>query len=277
MGAALVSIALLAASAQAGTAGTVKPKPKKPAATAPKTTPPATPPATPPKAPPRPSLGALAKARYAAAAAKYAAGDYAGAAAGFRQAYGLVKDPAFLFDVAQAYRLASDCGSALPFYRAFLSSTKPNATHRTEAAGGVRACSASATAAIPMTTAPVETTTRVVHAHHGSSATRITGLTTAGAGVLAAAAAAYFGWRAHDASTDIQGTLSRNGGVWTDSLQAREDQAQHDDAKAIGLSVGGAAAMLAGSLLFYLGRDRGSEVVVEPHGDGAVVGWTSRF
>jgi tetratricopeptide (TPR) repeat protein len=50
----------------------------------------------------------------------YDFGEYAQAIALFRKAYELTREPALLFNVAQAHRLAGDCHEALEAYRHFL-------------------------------------------------------------------------------------------------------------------------------------------------------------
>ena len=55
--------------------------------------------------------------------------DYAAAAVKFEAAYKLDPDPAYLFNIAQAYRLAKDCTHALAYYKQFISGVPkaPNA------------------------------------------------------------------------------------------------------------------------------------------------------
>ncbi len=51
---------------------------------------------------------------------KFKSGDYAGAVEKFKLAYQLDADPGYLFNIAQAYRLARDCASSANYYRQFL-------------------------------------------------------------------------------------------------------------------------------------------------------------
>ena len=55
--------------------------------------------------------------------------DYAGAVAKFKEAFELNADPSFLFNIAQAYRLAGDCPNAADYYGRFLTEVPdpPNA------------------------------------------------------------------------------------------------------------------------------------------------------
>ena len=61
-----------------------------------------------------------AKALYAEGEKLYSAGRYLDAAEKFRTAYEVDPDPAYLFNVAQAYRFGDDCTKAADFYHRFL-------------------------------------------------------------------------------------------------------------------------------------------------------------
>jgi tetratricopeptide (TPR) repeat protein len=50
----------------------------------------------------------------------YDLAEYDKAVKAFKEAYRLSKDPAYLFNVAQSYRLAKNCGEAMTFYQSFL-------------------------------------------------------------------------------------------------------------------------------------------------------------
>ena len=72
---------------------------------------------------------ATAKARYSAGESAYNLGQFDKAIELFKQAYEQWPEPAFLFNVAQAYRQTGDCKQALFFYKRFLS-LKENDTKR---------------------------------------------------------------------------------------------------------------------------------------------------
>ena len=57
----------------------------------------------------------------------YQRGDYVGAAAKFEAAYGLDPDPAYAFNIAQAYRFAKKCARAAYHYRDYLQRAGPRA------------------------------------------------------------------------------------------------------------------------------------------------------
>lgn len=72
---------------------------------------------------------AAATAAYNEGQKRYAAGDYRAAAEKFIAAYTADPDPAYLFNIAQAYRFAHECGEAARYYRQFLAAVEnpPNA------------------------------------------------------------------------------------------------------------------------------------------------------
>src|SRR5262245_481153 len=63
--------------------------------------------------------------------------DYDGAARSFRAAYALVKDPVYLFNIAQAFRMARHCRQAQGFYRDFLAAS-PESRSRAAVEGWIR-------------------------------------------------------------------------------------------------------------------------------------------
>ena len=59
----------------------------------------------------------------------YDLAEYDKAVVSFKQAYRMSNDPAYLFNVAQSYRLAKNCGEAMTFYQSFLRNS-PDAPNR---------------------------------------------------------------------------------------------------------------------------------------------------
>src|SRR5258706_9567428 len=55
---------------------------------------------------------------------QYTLGDFEGAAKSFLSAYQIEPDPAFLFNIAQAYRQAKACAKAASYYRQFMAAFK---------------------------------------------------------------------------------------------------------------------------------------------------------
>jgi tetratricopeptide (TPR) repeat protein len=79
---------------------------------------------------------------YATGQRLYAAHDYLGAAKHFEAAYKLDPDPAYLFNIAQAYRLGDDCAHAAEWYQRFLDRAQdpPNAAEVRTQLEQQRAC-----------------------------------------------------------------------------------------------------------------------------------------
>ncbi|HUS66810.1 MAG TPA: hypothetical protein VMZ28_19870 [Kofleriaceae bacterium] len=69
------------------------------------------------------------RAHYDRGMARYAVGDFEGAIGSFKQAYELSRAPGFLFNLAQASRLARKHADALHFYRTYLR-LRPNAANK---------------------------------------------------------------------------------------------------------------------------------------------------
>ena len=57
---------------------------------------------------------------YQAGVTHYELSEYEPAIADFKEAYRLSNDPAYLFNIAQAYRLQRKCGDAMQFYQRYL-------------------------------------------------------------------------------------------------------------------------------------------------------------
>ena len=72
----------------------------------------------------------IARAEVAADTAAYNLGYYEDAARHYEEAYRQVSDPALLFNIGQAYRLAGKPDRAITAYRAYLRTTPPDAANR---------------------------------------------------------------------------------------------------------------------------------------------------
>jgi tetratricopeptide (TPR) repeat protein len=73
---------------------------------------------------------AAAREQAAHATVEYNLGHYQEAARAYEQAYRLVQDPSFLFNIGQSHRLAGDPDSALAAYRAYLREAAADAPKR---------------------------------------------------------------------------------------------------------------------------------------------------
>jgi hypothetical protein len=110
--------------------------------------------AAPPAAPaaPEASQGALARQHHAAGSRLYDLAEYEAALREFKEAYRVVADPAFLFNIAQCHRKLGNTKDAITFYRTYLRRA-PQAVNRGEVERRIaeleRAQSEAAAATVP--------------------------------------------------------------------------------------------------------------------------------
>lgn len=240
------------------------------------------------------------------------------AIAQFKIAYRLRSDAASLFNIAQSYRLKGDCVSASSFYKTYRRNfpTAPNLAKVDKFITELEPCAKErSTPPVPPppgpppssgTTQPTQEpngTVPVVVGMPGATSsqapsgqdptgpgmapigpvgpvgplddpgahTRRTGLIFLGAGAIVVGAGVVFGVQAMAKSSDVE----RGSGTWDPRL---EDEGKRDQALAIGLVIGGGAAVVAGSVLYYVGLSHQlSHVSVTPRTGGAEVVWSSAF
>lgn len=78
-----------------------------------------------------------AKRLYQDGTKAYNLGDYARAIMAYKEAYRLVANPFFLYNIGQAYRLSGEPASAVRFYKSYLNAM-PEAPNRVEVEGRIR-------------------------------------------------------------------------------------------------------------------------------------------
>ncbi|MDX2092888.1 MAG: hypothetical protein SFX73_33875 [Kofleriaceae bacterium] len=220
---------------------------------------------------------------------KYAAGNYAGAAVDFRIAYAADRDPAYLFNLAQALRLAKACDEAAQSYRTFLAEV-PDVGNRAEIEGYLRdldRCVAEQKAA-PPTTVPAPTPAPREEAPPTIDApprprSKTLPLMLGVAGIVALGAGAYF---AHDASVaedDYGRVCTEPGCVWGPEHDAQladlDERGKRSETLGISMLAVGGAAVIAGVVLWLrpTRTTRSSAVTVVPTREGALAVGTLRF
>lgn len=240
-----------------------------------------------------------AKAAFAEGQQRYAAGEYLVAADKFETAYALDPDPAYLFNVAQAYRFGNACAKAAAAYHKFLAAV-PNPPNKAKVDGFVEQAEdcASKQAAAEHPQPPHEPP---VHEdkigppppppHEGGSAgLRIGGLAVGGLGVVALGVATYYTVRASQLSherEDICASELAGGGkcAWDMTKQDRADSLKSDGEAAqtrarVSWVVGG-AFVAGGAVMYLLGRRSGHEsaaqYAVVPSANGAMALGEFRF
>jgi tetratricopeptide (TPR) repeat protein len=233
-------------------------------------------------APQRPSQKEIDEARkhFQRAEAAKARGEYQTAAVEYLAAYELFQEPAFFYNTAEVYRLAGDEKNALVYYTKYLELApdgKAAASARIAADQLRRAIAAQEDAARiaeearrkaeadARRNAENEAKARAdqdakaaaarkperVHAQEDTGrSTRIAGLVTGGIGAAAVGIGVVFGVRAHELGSETAG--------WDNYDRKRDEQGRADQRNMIIFTGVGAAALVAGGVLYYLGHRSGS-------------------
>jgi tetratricopeptide (TPR) repeat protein len=259
-----------------------------------------------------PSVDQAAEARFKAGKQAFRLGDYNDAIKEWREAYRLKDNPAFLFNIAQAYREIGDLPKAVMFFENYLKESK-NAPNRIDVEkrvaelksliAGQQASSrrpptgpvdpGATPAPLPVEPTPraatlvpkpaeappepepkappepepkdgpeekpeAEPVAQTVAETTPSSASpgktkRIAAYASGATGVVLLATGIVFGMKANSAQSEVE-TAVANGDTWTDDLDAK-DASGRSAAMMSNVTLGlGAAAIVSGGVLFYLGR-----------------------
>lgn len=256
-----------------------------------------------------PSLGhADAKSLYAEGQEAYKKQNFTLAAAKFAAAYDADPDPVYLFNAAQAFRLANDCVRAADYYARFLAKV-PNPPNGDKIRGWsdeMTKCARDRDLAKPATipTTPTTPTTTPATTHdpaapvdgvsvrpdqtpsdpdaHAHSSYRTPGLVLLGARAAALVAGGVFAYGWHKAQADSDAVCGQPCMMWDAGFNARladdKSKARRDSALAIsGFALGGALVATGAILAFALGDSGESHVAVAPANGGATVSTTFRF
>jgi tetratricopeptide (TPR) repeat protein len=226
---------------------------------------------------------------------KYAAGDYLVAADKFEAAFALDPDPAYLFNIAQAYRFGNACAKAGASYRKFLGAVAnaPNAAKVQQYIEQADDCAAKQAAAQrPQPPPPDPIMQQPPPPHEKPSAPgrgrRIAGLGVFAGGVVLMGVAGFYTRKSAQLRDDREALCAddiRTSGTcqWNKERDDKEKDLKDRGDTAnlisyIGWSVGG-AAVIGGVLLYVLAPEaveqRGVSIV--PTGDGAMAYGTFRF
>lgn len=199
---------------------------------------------------------------------------YAEAIASFQRSYAMSPLPALLFDMAQAYRLAGDCDSALQYYRRYAEAA-PAGGNRDVLDGRIRDMALCARPQTPVVAvAPVVAVRPPMPAPSppavvvtpspvaGDAVLRgrrarqrqVGGLVLVGAAAAALAAAIYFTVDGAHAQTTLQNELRENSQWATNPEQQTDARGRHDNIAAGVLFGAGGAMAVGGAVLYGLGR-----------------------
>jgi tetratricopeptide (TPR) repeat protein len=241
-----------------------------------------------------------AAAAFADGQKDYAAGKYAGAAVKFEAAYALDPDPAYLFNIAQAYRFDNACAAAAAAYRRFLA-IAPDAPNAAKVKQFIEQSDECAKTQAPVTPVepprpPPERIEPVVPPppERPSSSSpgrgqRIAGVAVGASGLVGLGLAAYFTYEASDYTSQREALCaneieSTGTCVWTVEREQKENALDDQGKRAqllarLSWGIGGAA--LVGGVVLYLLAPRASgeraAVTIAPSQGGAMAYGTIRF
>lgn len=215
-------------------------------------------------------------------------GDYARAIAAFKEAYVIAPAPALLFNLAQAYRLQGNCDDAAIMYRRYLG-TRPDLQGRAlaeEHLATVERCVKQRALNVPLDAKLAYLGSEKPPADLGVVDTpgpapgqlrKQVGLGFAIGGATGVALAAFYAFRAHDASQDVE-RLYAMGAKWQD-IEPRHSEGVRAATMARVFGIGGGVALATGATLYLLGRraERVAPITIAPTKGGAQVHATWRF
>jgi tetratricopeptide (TPR) repeat protein len=217
------------------------------------------------------------------------AGDYGNAIISFKEAYVMAPSPGLLFNLAQAYRLQGNCDDAALMYRRYIA-TGPSDEGKAIAEGHlamVERCAHKASLGIPQdpnSPAAVIQTDRASGSLFATAPVsrkaqleKDVGLGLMIGGGVAIGIASYYGYRAHDAASQVEAGYA-NGAKWKD-LQDIDARGESSATMAKVFGIGGGIAVVGGATLYLLGRhsERIAPIAVAPMKNGATVNATWRF
>ncbi|HSD90611.1 MAG TPA: tetratricopeptide repeat protein [Kofleriaceae bacterium] len=258
---------------------------------------------------------AKAKTLYEDGLKHYNLAEWQDAIKSWKESYLISKKPLLLFNIGQAYRLSGDCKQAMVFYDSY-QREEPNPKNQAELDEALGLCAkqqdkpADKPTDKPIDNKPIDRTKQppdkpigaidkpdvkpdhpvVAQKPEGSEQPEPTdtgpqttgggmrkiGIGVGGAGVVMVGVGVFFGLQASKASSDLDGYT----GPWGPTQVDTEARGQRDQKLAFVLGGVGAAAIIAGGVMFAIGGPKtvesGTVSLVPTHG-GAAIGWSGSF
>jgi tetratricopeptide (TPR) repeat protein len=230
---------------------------------------------------------ARAKELYSEGKRYYDVADYDHAIDAWKQAYVTSSAPMLLYNIGQAYRLKGDCASAMRFYATYEREAGADLDKASLDEARAR-CNPQPTGANPPPTFPVSPQPPPASALHDvgldhdvaqpspprddHSAMKTAGIATAAAGAVLIGVGVYLEHVASDDASKVQSYR----GVWTQTQRDWESSGQAASTWGAISTAAGAAAVVGGVVLYYVGMksDR-VDVVATPHALG--LSWAGSF
>jgi tetratricopeptide (TPR) repeat protein len=243
-----------------------------------------------------PDAQAKADVLFEKAQANYQGGSYQAAIVLFKQAYDLVHDPVYLFNLAQSYRRVSDCEAATDNYRQYLAESpkaenkakveqwlvelQPCVEQRKQEHEAARRAEELEKQrrdeeARKLRDAQRKPTTDVDR----GGTLRIAGIATGAGGIALLLTGAVFSIHGASLKSDVASKCAPPAGCDWNAPDIRDlDSSGHraNTIAAIGY-IGGGVAAIAGVALYMVGRGRVEHVTVTPAEGGATVSAQLRF
>ena len=243
---------------------------------------------------------AKADALFEKGQAMYLSDQFQGAIELFKQAYALVRDPVYLFNIAQSYRKVADCESSFDYYTQYLAAA-PNAENKVKVQQWLRELQPCVEAHkhehdAAQRAEELERQRKEDEARRQQAATqpqqppppRETGVDHGGGyrtagyvgmalGAIGLGVGVVYSLQGASARDDLK-TQCGTGCVWTDpKIRALDQKGQTDNTRAKIGYIGGGIAAIAGVALYMVGRARVEHVAVTPTDGGAAVSAQLRF
>jgi tetratricopeptide (TPR) repeat protein len=202
----------------------------------------------------------------------------------FQDAYELVHDPNYLFNIAQSYRKAGDCTNANEYYKSYLREAQ-NAPNADSVRGLMRELAPcveqrnkehqAAQRAVELDRERRAEIARASAEPHAldvdrGGTLRAAGLVTAGVGTLGVMIGVVYGVKGHSYDDEIRYACA--GGCTYAQIKSLDDAGHHANTMAAIGYIGGGLAVLAGASLYVWGVLDVEHVVIAPTDGGAQIG-----
>ena len=197
-------------------------------------------------------------------------GDYTTAVSHWQSSYELSGLPLLVLNIAQAYRLAGNCGRALATYQQYIA-LDPTSEQRRLAEGFVGELDSRCGQPVKRTEVPPVGEVALEEVHRGRGL-KIAGLATGSAGAALLVTGLLFGRRALTLGDEV-GRACEQGCDWG-SLKDKDARGRRYATVGYALDALGVAAIASGAVMYYLGSRGGTvTVTARPREGGAVVSW----